>query len=130
MTKEPKKVFIVDDDYFLLNMYSLKFKNNGMEVEVAGGSDEALEKLEGGLKPDIILLDIIMPGTDGLTLLKEIRERKLAEDSFVIMLTNQGLQEDMDKAKELDVDGYIVKATSIPSEVVAEVEKIVSKNES
>ncbi|MFP4022623.1 MAG: response regulator [Candidatus Paceibacterota bacterium] len=130
MTKEPKKVFIVDDDYFLLNMYSLKFKNNDMEVEVAGGSDEALEKLEGGLKPDIILLDIIMPGTDGLTLLKEIRERKLAEDSFVIMLTNQGLQEDMDKAKELDVDGYIVKATSIPSEVVEEVERIVSKNES
>ncbi len=124
MSQENKKVFIVDDDYFLLNMYSLKFKNRGMEVEVAGSSKEALDKLENGLKPDIIILDIIMPNIDGLTLLEEIRNRDLAGDAAIIMLTNQGLQEDIDRAKALKIDGYIVKATSVPSEVVDEVEKI------
>ncbi len=126
MPQENKKVFIVDDDYFLLNMYSIKFKNRGMEVEVAGSSKEALDKLENGLKPDIIILDIIMPNIDGLTLLEEIRKKGLDGDAAVIMLTNQGLQEDIDRAKALDVDGYIVKATSVPSEVVDEVERIVN----
>lgn len=124
MPKENIKVFIVDDDYFLLNMYSLKFKNRGMEVEVAGSSQEALDKLENGLEPDVIILDIIMPNIDGLTLLEEIRTKGLAKNSAVIMLTNQGLQEDIDRAKSFNVNGYIVKATSVPSEVVDEVERI------
>lgn len=126
MSKDYKKILIVDDDYFLLNMYSLKFKNRGVDVEVAGGSKEALDKLENGLKPDIIMLDIIMPNIDGLSLLKELREKNLIGESAVIMLTNQGLQEDIDRAKSLGVDGYIVKATSVPSEVVDEVEKIMA----
>ena len=127
MPKENIKVFIVDDDYFLLNMYSLKFKNRGMEVEVAGSSQEAMDKLENGLDPDVVLLDIIMPSVDGLTLLEEIREKGLAKNSAVIMLTNQGLQEDIDRAKASNVDGYIVKATSVPSEVVDEVERVYAK---
>ncbi|MGM0482786.1 MAG: response regulator [Patescibacteria group bacterium] len=124
MDKDNIKVLIVDDDYFLLNMYSLKFKNRGMEVEVASGSQEALDKLEGGSKPDVIILDIIMPNIDGLTLLEEIREKGLAGDAKIVMLTNQGLQEDIDRAEKAGVDGYIVKATSVPSEVVDEVERI------
>lgn len=126
MSEDYKKILIVDDDYFLLNMYSLKFKNRGMDVEVAGGSKEALDKLENGLKPDIIMLDIIMPSIDGLSLLEELRQKDLIGDSAVIMLTNQGLQEDIDRAKSLGVDGYIVKATSVPSEVVDEVERIMA----
>ncbi len=126
MSEDYKKILIVDDDYFLLNMYSLKFKNRGMDVEVAGGSKEALDKLENGLKPDIIMLDIIMPNVDGLSLLEELRQKDLIGDSAVIMLTNQGLQEDIDRAKSLGVDGYIVKATSVPSEVVDEVERIMA----
>lgn len=124
MNKNNIKVLIVDDDYFLLNMYSLKFKNRGMEVEVAGSSQEALDKLESGLNPNVIILDIIMPNIDGLSLLEEIREKNLAGDAKVIMLTNQGLQEDIDRAEKSGVDGYIVKATSVPSEVVDEVERI------
>jgi CheY-like chemotaxis protein len=127
MSEDYNKILIVDDDYFLLNMYSLKFKNRGMQVEVAGGSKEALDKLENGLKPDIIMLDIIMPSIDGLSLLEELRQKDLVGDSAVIMLTNQGLQEDIDRAKSLGVDGYIVKATSVPSEVVDEVERIMAR---
>ena len=124
MSDGNKKVLIVDDDNMLLTMYSLKFKNKGMEVETSANSRDALDKLENGLNPDIILLDIIMPDMDGLTVLEEIRKRKLAPDAAIVMLTNQGQQEDIDRAQGSGVDGYIVKATSIPSEVVDEVEEI------
>lgn len=129
MSLNGKTIFIVDDDKFLLDMYSLKFKNAGMKVDVAASTNEALDKLEGGLNPDIIVLDIIMPSVDGLSFLEELKEKGLVGESVVVMLTNQGLQEDIEKARSLGVQGYIVKATTIPSEVVKEIEEIVnSKN--
>jgi CheY-like chemotaxis protein len=122
--KKNIKVLIVDDDKFLLGMYSLKFANNGYDVDNAVGSLAALEKLRGGAQPDIILLDIIMPYMDGLELLKTIRTENLLPNAIVVMLTNQSQSSDIERAKELGVDGYIVKAATIPSEVLREVEKI------
>ncbi len=113
------KIMLIDDDRFLLDMYSLKFKKSGLDVDVSSNSQIALDKLKAGANYDIILLDIIMPGIDGLELLKDIRDEKLAQDSTVIMLTNQA--DDFEKAKNLGVDGYIIKATTIPSEVVEQV---------
>lgn len=124
MEKKNIKVFIVDDDKFLLGMYSLKFANNGYDVETTVGSLAALEKLRAGAKPDIVLLDIIMPYMTGLELLKTVREEKLAPGALVIMLTNQSQASDIETAKSLGVDGYIIKAATIPSEVLHEVEKI------
>lgn len=126
MEKEKKnvKVLIVDDDKFLLGMYSLKFANNGYDADTAVGSPAALDKLHNGAKPDVLLLDIVMPHMDGLELLKVIREEKLVPDAVVIMLTNQSQSADIERAKELNVDGYIIKAETIPSEVLNQVEKI------
>lgn len=110
------KILIIDDDRFLLDMYSLKFKKSGLDIEVSSNAQSALDKLRAGSVYDILLLDIIMPGMDGLELLKTIKDDKLAPDSTLIMLTNQA--DDFEKAKSLGVDGYIIKATTIPSEVV------------
>src|SRR5438552_3111162 len=121
MPTDPKqlKILIIDDDRFLLDMYSLKFKKSGLEIDTASNGTSALEKIKSGSKFDIILLDIIMPGIDGLDILKQIREEKLVTDSVIIMLTNQA--DDFEKAKSFNVDGYIIKATTIPSEVVDQV---------
>jgi len=128
MTSEKKyKVLIVDDDKFLLDMYATKFKSLGHDVSVAVGAMEALEKLRDGAKPDILILDIIMPVMDGLELLVAIRKEKLVERSAVVMLTNESDPEKINQAKSLKADGYIVKATTIPSEVVSEVIDIVNK---
>ena len=124
MEQKKKKIMIVDDDKFLLGMYSLKFSNKGYEVDTAVGSMIALEKLRGGFVPDILLLDIIMPHMDGLELLKTIRDEKLITDATVVVLTNQSQSSDIERAKDLKADGYIVKASTIPSEVLQEVEKI------
>ncbi len=126
MEKKNIKVFIVDDDKFLLGMYSLKFSNNGYDVDTTLGSLAALEKLRAGAKPDVVLLDIVMPHMDGLELLKVIRDENLAPGAIVVMLTNQSQSSDIDRAKELNVDGYVIKAATIPSEVLREVEKILA----
>ena len=116
--KKKYTVFLVDDDKFLLEMYRKKFEQNGAEVSVALGSEEALTKLREGAKPDILMLDSIMPSMDGLELLSTIRKEKLVPDSVVIMLTNESDKDKIEKAKSLGIKGYIVKATSVPSEVV------------
>ena len=118
------KVLIVDDDKFLLNMYSIKFSKNDYEVNAASSSEEVFSKIKEGCNPDIILLDIIMPGMDGFGVLERIRKENLVPNSLIIMLTNQGQLSDIEKAKEFGVNGYIIKATSIPSEVVEEVTRI------
>ena len=118
------KVLITDDDKFLLQMYSTKFTNNGYEVVSVQSSQEALEKLRDGFSPDIMLMDVVMPEIDGLELLKIVHEEGLAPKSVYIMLTNQSSPADIEKAKALGIHGYIVKATTIPSEVVSEAEGI------
>jgi CheY-like chemotaxis protein len=120
-------VLLVDDDKFLLDMYSLKFAKNGFDVKTCVGSLPALKMLREGLDPDILILDIVMPNMDGLQLLEVVRSEKLAKKATVIMLTNQSQSSDIEKAKSLNVDGYIVKATTIPSEVLTEVMQIVKK---
>lgn len=119
------KILIVDDDKFLLNMYSMKFGKNGFVVNTAPGGEEALRELRNGLNPDALLLDIIMPTIDGKELLKTVKKENLAPHAAIIMLTNQGGEGDINEAHTLGADGYIVKATTIPSEVVEEVLKIV-----
>src|SRR3989344_2365113 len=120
-----KKVLIVDDDRFLLNMYSIKFKKSGFEVDTASGGEEVLHKLREGATPDVLLLDVVMPSMDGLELLENIRKEKLVPNATVIILSNQNQPTDIERAKNLGIASYIVKASSIPSEVVAEVVKVI-----
>ena len=119
-----KKVLFVDDDKFLLDMYALKFSKAGYEAKTADSGELALKVLRDGFVPDILLIDIIMPGMDGLTFLEQVRTENLATNSVVVFLTNQGEPDDINRARKLNADGYIVKATTIPSEVLGEVEKI------
>lgn len=125
-----QKVFFVDDDKFLLDMYAVKFGKAGYDVKTADSTDSALKMLADGYAPDVMLLDIVMPGMDGLELAATIRKERLAPNAAIIMLTNQGASDDIARAKKLNVDGYIVKATTIPSEVLAEVEKIIASKKS
>jgi CheY-like chemotaxis protein len=122
--KKAYTVLLCDDDKFLLGMYQKKFDKFGIQAEMCASAKEVISKLKDGKKYDILVLDIIMPEMDGIELLKNIKKDKLAEGSIVIMLTNESAQATIDEAKSLGATGYIVKATSVPSEVVEEVIKI------
>lgn len=119
-----KKIMFVDDDAFLLDMYSLKFGKAGYDVKIANSTDLALKFLRDGYSPDVMLVDIVMPGMDGLEFVSVVRGEKLAPEAVIIMLTNQSASDDVARAQKAGVDGYIVKATSIPSDVLSEVDKI------
>jgi len=116
------RVYLVDDDRFLLDLYAVKFKNAGHEVTVFGGGEELLAALRKSetKAPDAILLDLIMPGMGGFEALEAIRKEGLAQSTKIIILSNQGQDSDIEKAKKLSADGYIIKASAIPSEVFAE----------
>lgn len=124
------KVMIIDDDKFLLNMYSIKFSNNKFDVTTASDGQAAINKLKEGYEPDVILLDVVMPVMDGIETLNAIRTQGLAKKAAIMMLSNQGQPTDIEKAKQYNVDGYIVKATVIPSEIVTEVHNLLERTKS
>ena len=117
-------VLIVDDDKFLLDMYRKKFERDGALVDVAASSEETLTKLRNGAKPDILIRDIIMPVMDGIELLEVIRKEKLVPNAVVVMLTNESNRKRIEEAKALGIKGYIVKATTIPTEVVGKIKEM------
>lgn len=120
-------VYLVDDDRFLLDLYAVKFKNAGHEVTLFSGGEELLAALrkEDAAVPNLILLDIIMPGMTGFETLEALRKEDLVKNARVIFLSNQGQNSDIEKAKQLGADGYIIKASAIPSEVYSEAIRII-----
>lgn len=120
-------ILIIDDDKFLLDMYSVKFNEQGFKVDVAFGGEEALKKLRDGYAPDVILLDIVMPGVDGFEFLEKMQKENIGGDPVVIVLSNQGQDTEIERAKKLGAKGYIVKASAIPSEVLERVIEIVEE---
>lgn len=123
-SKDKKKIMIVDDDNFMIDMYSLKFKERNFDVYASLDPKEALGKLNEGLVPDIILFDIIMPGMDGFEFLENIKKIDSKNSIIKIALSNQWKESDIERAKKIGVDDYIIKANMIPSEVLDKVEKI------
>ncbi len=121
------RIFIVDDDKFLLDLYAVKFRNAEHEVSVFGSGEDLVAALrkKDAVMPDAILLDVIMPGIGGFGTLEMIRKDNLAKGAKVIILSNQGQDSDIEKAKRLGVDGYIIKASAIPSEVFTETLRII-----
>lgn len=124
-----KKIFIVDDDKLLLEMYTLKFKEKGFEVTQAFGSIDALRKLKGGIIPDVMLLDVVAPTMDGFELFALIKNEKLAPDAKAIVLSNLVQPALALKERALGVNGYVVRASANPSEVVEKVITILAEGE-
>ena len=125
---DKQSIFIIDDDKFLLDMYSLKFTDTGFDVSGFSDATEALQKIVDGAKPSIILLDIMMPNMDGFGFMEELKKQNLAGSSVIIFLSNLGQKEDIEKGMKAGAKGYIIKASSTPTEVVEKVKKITNGN--
>ncbi len=130
MTKEKVgyEILVIDDDAFLLDMYAMKFTQKGFRVTSSGGTLAALELLRGGLQPAVLVVDLVMPAMDGFEFLEVVRKEGLVKDALVIVLSNLGEQEDVDRALKLGAAGYIIKASATPSEVVEKVQEAMELN--
>lgn len=120
------KILLVDDDEFLLDMYSLKFKEAQFMLDVATSGEMALEKLRKNTY-DVMLLDIVMPVLDGFEVLQQMRKENLAKDTLVIILSNLGQKEDIERGMQLGASDYIIKAHFTPKEVVEKVRQNLAK---
>ncbi len=131
MTEQSKKgvVCITDDDKFLLDMYAVKFAEHGYQVFTAFNGKETIALLESGTKPDVCLVDVVMPGMDGFELLAQLKERNLCQGVPIIVLSNLGQKEDIERGIALGASGYIIKANATPTEVVNRVEEIISAHQ-
>ena len=119
------KILLVDDDAFLRDMYATKFAEADHEVVSADSPMDALQQMEQTQDFDVILLDMIMPGMTGVELVTAIKEKYPKFSGKCIVLSNQGQVEDIEAAKQAGTDGYIIKAESIPSDVLKKVEAMV-----
>jgi len=116
MPENKKKILIVEDDAVLSSMYKTKFELDGFEVVTVANGAEGLETAKKD-KFDIIFLDVILPQLDGFAVLEEIKKDSKIKNIPVVMLTNLGTQEDMEKGKKMGATDYIVKASLTPSQV-------------
>jgi len=116
------KIAIIEDDQAISQMYRFKFESEGYSVETADNGKLGL-KLAQDLKPDIILLDLMMPEMGGAEMLKRLRATDWGKHIKVIILTNMGEQEIPPGLKELGVSGIILKADMTPRQVADTVKK-------
>jgi DNA-binding response OmpR family regulator len=110
------KIAIVEDDLAIAQMYRLKFEAEGHKVEIAENGKLGLDLCED-MKPDMVLLDLMMPEMNGDEMLEKLRKTDWGKKPKVIILTNVSEQEAPDRLKELDISGFIVKAEMTPREV-------------
>ena len=119
-----KKLVVVEDDPFLSKVYKSKFEDSEFDVSFATDGLEGLEIIKKN-KPDLVLLDLIMPKMDGFEVLEAIRKNSEIKNTKVIVLTNLGQDEDEKRCAELGVLEYIVKSDIPIGEVIEKVNKYV-----
>lgn len=119
---EKKIVFIVEDDLFLVKVYRVKFQQEGIEVWEAQDGKEALKFLEKD-PPSLVLLDLMLPGLSGFEVLAEIRKNERWKDVPVIVLSNLGQSQDIERCKALGIKEYIVKADTRINDMVEKVKQ-------
>lgn len=124
MADTKKKILIVEDDTTIKTMYKGKFESDGFEVLTAGAGAEGLE-LAKNEKPNIIMLDIILPQMDGFSVLEGLKGDSKTKNIPVIMLTNLGTDEDKKKGEKLGAVDYIVKANLTPAQVSEKIKKYI-----
>lgn len=124
-TEEKISVLIVEDDSFLANIYKTKFEMEGFKISISENGEIALSDVKKK-KPAIILLDILLPKLDGFTVLSKLKEDKDTKGIPVILLTNLGQKDDVQKGLDMGAVDYLIKAHFKPSEVVDKVKKVLS----
>ena len=127
MTNEKPKVLIVEDDKFFRELMLKKFSNESFEVTVARDGKDALEYLEKNI-PKVILLDLILPGLSGYEILALIKGDVKTKNIPVIILSNLGQQEEIDKAMSLGAVDFMVKVNFTLEEIAAKIQKFLTKS--
>ncbi|HEY5668242.1 MAG TPA: response regulator [Candidatus Saccharimonadales bacterium] len=122
------RVVVVEDDHDIQYLYKLKLEREGFEVTVASNGQEGLEVVKQ-FRPDIVLLDLMMPVMSGPEMLAEMRSQRWGSEARVIALTNISKDEAPQALRFLHVDRYVVKAHHTPAQIVEIVREVLGIRE-
>ncbi|MCX6766548.1 MAG: response regulator [Candidatus Moranbacteria bacterium] len=125
---EKKKILIVEDDNFVAEVYFAKLTEMGYEAILAQNGEEGLVALKKD-KIDMILLDILMPIMNGMEMLEEIKKNEDWKNIPVILLTNVGEKESIQKVREMGVKNYLIKSHFTPAEVIEKIESVFKESQ-
>jgi DNA-binding response OmpR family regulator len=118
-----KKILIVEDDKFLRELIVKKLSNEGYDVIEAVDGEQGLQQIKNS-KPELVLLDLILPGIDGFEVLSQKKEDPFVAAIPVIVLSNLGQKEDVEKGLNLGATDYLIKAHFTPGEIIEKVRNI------
>lgn len=121
MAKIP--ILLIDDDAFLAQIYTQKLEIEGFDVHLAGSGEDGL-KLVVREPPACILLDILLPGMDGFEVLEKLKADEETAKIPVIMVSNMGQREDVERAKQLGATSYLIKSHTLPGDVLRKVKEV------
>lgn len=119
-------IILIDDDKWITDLYGKKLQEEGFNIFSANSGKEGV-KLIDLYKPDLVLLDMVMPGGDGLYVLSQIKKKEETKNIPVIMLTNLSNNEDKKAAEDLGADYYLVKINNTPTQVADKIKEILKK---
>lgn len=120
MPDENKKILIIEDDKFLRELIARKLEKVGYEIIQAVDGESGLKKMEEE-RPQVVLLDLILPGIDGFEVLSQGKKKNLLEKSPVLVLSNLGQKEDVERALNLGAVDYLIKAHFTPEEIIEKI---------
>ncbi|MDF1496581.1 MAG: response regulator [Patescibacteria group bacterium] len=120
---EKQKILFIEDDAFLARIYSKAIEDASYEAILAGTGEEGL-KLAEREKPSLILLDILLPHMDGFEVLEKLKSDTALGSIPVLVITNMGGREDVERANGLGAAGYLIKAHTLPKDVVRKIQSI------
>jgi DNA-binding response OmpR family regulator len=118
-----KKILIVEDDKFLRELITKKLKDEGYETVGAGDGEEGLDKAKKE-SPDMVLLDLILPGIDGFEVLSKIKDDPALSSIPVVILSNLGQREEVEKGLKMGAVDYMIKAHFTPGEITEKVKTV------
>jgi len=121
-----KKILLVEDEEIMIDLLQKKLTKEGYEISVAKDGEEGLKAMRE-VKPDLILLDIIMPKMGGFEVMEEMGKDKNLKDIPVIVISNSGQPVEIDKAQKLGAKDWLIKTEFDPQEVVDKVVKQIGK---
>ena len=123
-----KKVLIIEDDNFIASLMIEGLKKSGFDfdVDLAFNGEEGLKKIEEKI-PDLILLDIILPGIGGFEILEKLKNEEKTKQIPVIIVSNLGSQDEIQKGLKLGAISYFIKAHILPDELAREVDKVLKE---
>lgn len=126
MAAKSPKILVVEDETFLVKIYAVKLKKEGFDVTIATDGEEAV-KQAAEVKPDLILLDLILPKMNGFEALEKMRANPVNKTTPVIVLSNLGQEEDIKRAEALGATDYLVKANFSIQDVIAKMKEVLAR---